>query len=125
VGDQGYVDPAGWLYIVERRDDLILSGGVNIYPAEIEQRLLLHPAVREIAVIAAPDPEWGQTPVAVVVAAEGVEPSASVAADLERHCRVALAGFKCPSRFEFRESLPYSASGKLLRRVLRDEHSAS
>jgi long-chain acyl-CoA synthetase len=68
----------GWLYIVERRDDLILSGGVNIYPAEIEQRLLLHPAVREIAVIAAPDPEWGQTPVAVVVAAEGVEPSASV-----------------------------------------------
>jgi long-chain acyl-CoA synthetase len=121
-GDMGYVDGAGWLFLVDRRSDLILSGGVNIYPAEVEQRLASHAAVADVAVVGVPDAEWGQSVLAVVVLADGVEPSEALEADLRRHCEDGLARFKCPRAFDFRTELPYSGAGKLLRREVRDPY---
>ncbi|WP_410661101.1 AMP-binding protein [Amycolatopsis sp. lyj-112] len=120
VGDVGYLDAAGRVFLCDRRTDLILSGGVNIYPAEIEARLLSHPDVEDVAVIGEPDPEWGQRVVAVVQPVEGVLGDDALAKRLEEHCRAELAGFKTPRRFDFRERLPRTESGKMLRRTLRE-----
>jgi long-chain acyl-CoA synthetase len=119
-GDMGYLDAGGWLFLVDRRADMILSGGVNIYPAEVEQQLRLHPAVADVAVIGIPDDEWGQSVLAIVVTADGPAAGSQLEADLARHCQTGLAKFKCPRRYEFRAALPYSGAGKLLRRELRD-----
>ncbi|MFE5508707.1 AMP-binding protein [Amycolatopsis japonica] len=121
VGDVGYLDAEGRVFLCDRRTDLILSGGVNIYPAEIEARLLSHPDVADVAVIGEPDPEWGQRVVAVVQPAEGVTGDPALAKRLEAHCRAELAGFKTPRRFDFRDRLPRTESGKMLRRTLRAE----
>lgn len=121
-GDMGYLDAEGWLYLVDRRADLILSGAVNIYPAEVEAGVRSHPAVDDVAVIGIPDAEWGQLVVAVVVLAGGFEPSDELVAQLSTHCEANLAKFKCPRRWEFRSELPYSGAGKLLRRELRDPY---
>ncbi|WP_394359192.1 AMP-binding protein [Amycolatopsis sp. SB7-3] len=121
VGDVGYLDAEGRVFLCDRRTDLILSGGVNIYPAEIEARLLSHPDVADVAVIGEPDPEWGQRVVAVVQPVEGVTGDPALAKRLEAHCRAALAGFKTPRRFDFRDRLPRTESGKMLRRTLRAE----
>ena len=122
VGDLGYLDDDGYLYLVDRRDDLILSGGVNVYPAEVEQALAGHAGVREVVVVGVPDPEWGHVVHAVVVPADpaaGPELIDSIKAYAREH----LAGFKVPRTMELREQLPYTESGKLLRRALRDELS--
>ncbi|MFE2728417.1 AMP-binding protein [Kitasatospora sp. NPDC059327] len=121
VGDLGHLDEDGYLYLADRRDDLIITGGVNVYPAEIEQRLHSHPAILDVAVIGTPDPDWGASVVAVVQLEQGEEPTEELRADLDRHCREGLAAHKCPRRYEFRDTLPRTATGKLLRRVLRDE----
>ena len=121
VGDIGRLDEDGYLYLLDRRVDLIISGGVNIYPAEIEQRLVTHPAVADVAVVGAPHPDWGHQPVAIVALEDGWTGGADLAASLDAHCREGLASLKCPARYEFRESLPRTASGKLLRRLLREE----
>jgi long-chain acyl-CoA synthetase len=133
-GDLGYVDADGWLYLVDRRTDLIVSGGVNIYPSEVEQRLGEHPEVAEVAVVGVPDEEWGQRVVAVVVPRQrpgagtepdaGTEPGVVLSAALRSWCRAGLAGFKCPRQYEFRAALPHSVAGKLLRRQLRQELGA-
>lgn len=120
VGDIGYVDAAGHVFLCDRRTDLILTGGVNVYPAEIEGRLLEHPEVADAAVIGEPDPEWGQRVVAVIQPRPGVLPGDDLAERLTAHCRKTLAGFKTPRRFEFRDQLPRTESGKMLRRTLRD-----
>ncbi|GAA3389304.1 AMP-binding protein [Cryptosporangium minutisporangium] len=125
AGDLGQLDEDGYLYLLDRRDDLIISGGVNVYPSEVEQRLLLHPAVADVAVIGAPDPEWGQTVVAIVQTEPGTTPGEALVGELDRHCRQGLAAQKCPRRFEFREALPRTPTGKLLRRTLREEVSAA
>jgi long-chain acyl-CoA synthetase len=123
AGDQARIDPDGWLYIVDRRVDLILSGGVNIYPAEIERAISDHPQVAEVAVVGAPDPEWGQRVHAVIVPAAGTVPDDRLRQSITEHAARALGSFKRPRTIEFRTSLPYTPAGKLLRRVLADEVS--
>ena len=119
VGDIGRLDADGYLYVLDRRDDLIISGGVNIYPAEVEQHLLTHPAVADVAVIGVPDPEWGHRVLAVVQPAPAVTAGADLAEALDAFCRAGLAALKRPRRYEFMTELPRTESGKLLRRTLR------
>lgn len=114
-GDVGHVDADGFLYLSDRRSDLILSGGVNIYPQEVENVLALHPGVADCAVIGIPDPEYGQRVKAVVQRAPGSAPSAD---DLITHCRLHLGGFKIPREIDFTDMLPRLPNGKLLRRRL-------
>jgi long-chain acyl-CoA synthetase len=121
AGDMAFVDDEGWLFIVDRRVDLILSGGVNIYPAEVEVALADHPEVADVAVVAAPDQEWGQRVHAVVVPRSPVDDPDAFTAGLLDHARTKLGRFKVPRSVELRSELPYSPTGKLLRRVLRDE----
>ena len=123
AGDQARIDPRGWLYIVDRRVDLILSGGVNIYPAEVERAIADHPEVAEVAVVGAPDPEWGQRVHAVVVPVANAVPGDDLRRSITEHAALALGAFKRPRSIEFRAALPYTPSGKLLRRVLA-EHAA-
>jgi O-succinylbenzoic acid--CoA ligase len=112
TGDIGYLDEEGYLYVLDRRDDLIVSGGENVYPAEVESVLQAHPAVLEAGVYGVQDEKWGRVPVAAVVLK--TEASAT-AEELIAFCRERLAGYKTPSRIEFREALPRNAAGKLLR----------
>jgi long-chain acyl-CoA synthetase len=122
VGDVGYLDDEGFLFLSGRSAELIISGGVNIYPAEIEGCLCGHPAVADVAVIGVPNPEWGEEVRAVVELHEGVEPSAELAEDLIAHCRGGLARFKVPRSVDFRGQLPRTDTGKLVKRLLRDEY---
>ncbi|MQY09430.1 AMP-binding protein [Actinomadura macrotermitis] len=121
-GDLGHLDEDGWLYMSDRRTDLIISGGVNVYPAEIEAVLLQHPAVADAVVIGVPDAEWGQRPVALVEPAPGAAPGPELAAGLLAHCEPRLARLKHPRRIEFREQLPRTPAGKLSRSRVRDAY---
>ncbi len=116
TGDLGYLDAEGFLYVVDRRTDLIISGGENIYPAELEAALLAHPAVAEAGVFGAADATWGQVPVAAVVLRPGTTAGED---ELLAHCRGLLARYKVPRRVEFRAALPRTASGKIQRHLLR------
>jgi o-succinylbenzoate---CoA ligase len=116
TGDLGYLDPDGYLYVVDRRDDLIISGGENVYPAEVETVLREHPAVEDAGVIGLPHAVWGQTVAAVVQVRAGSGPSAE---EIKAFCRRRLAGYKIPSRIWFISDVPRSITGKLLRRKLR------
>ena len=117
-GDVGYLDEEGFLFLTDRRKDMIVSGGENIASSEVERVLHLLPEVAECAVVGVPDERWGERPVAVVV----LRPGASLdQAGLERHCRAHLAAFKVPRQMVLREALPRNPSGKVLKRVLRDE----
>ena len=118
TGDVGYLDKDGFLFLTDRKKDMIISGGENIASSEIERVIFLLPQVVEVAVIAVPDERWGEVPAAVVVLQEGESLDAEA---LDRHCRQHLAGFKLPKRLLIRESLPRNPSGKVLKRVLRDE----
>jgi acyl-CoA synthetase (AMP-forming)/AMP-acid ligase II len=120
VGDMGYLDRDGYLYLTGRAHDTIISGGVNIYPREIELALETHPAVREAAAFGIPDSGFGERAVAAVVARDGIQADEALARDLIAHSRSRLAAYKCPRAIRFAESLPRSPTGKLLRRVLRD-----
>jgi long-chain acyl-CoA synthetase len=122
VGDLGYLDEDGWLYLSDRRTDMILSGGVNIYPAEIEGRLTEHPAVADAAVIGIPDQEWGQRVLAYVQPRAGITPSEELARELITWCRAGIATYKAPRAIEFRTELPRNAAGKMQRRILRDHY---
>ncbi len=119
TGDLGWRDSEGYLYVADRRDDLIVSGGENVYPAEVESALLEHPAVEECAVVGLPDDRWGARVVAVLVLHASVE-SPSAAA-LETHLRARLAGYKLPREIIVEAvPLPRTASGKLQRHLVRD-----
>jgi long-chain acyl-CoA synthetase len=115
LGDLGRLDADGYLYLADRRTDLIISGGVNVYPAEVEAVLITHPSVLDVAVIGLPDPELGQKVVAVVQPAGEPDP-----AELIDHCRTRLAHFKCPKEIRITAELPRLPTGKLLRRVVRE-----
>ncbi len=121
LGDIGHLDADGFLYLSDRRTDLIISGGVNLYPREIEEALIGHPAVADVAVIGLPDPDMGQSVLAVVQPAGQAAGSPELAAELIAYCRGRLAAFKCPRSVEFVAALPRTPTGKLLRRQLRAE----
>jgi O-succinylbenzoic acid--CoA ligase len=121
TGDAGYLDADGYLYVIDRRDDLIVSGGENVYPAEVESVLSTHPAVREAGVFALTDATWGQSVAAAVVLREGLELLTAEA--LRVFCRERLAAYKAPREVFFTDELPRTASGKLLRRELRARFS--
>jgi O-succinylbenzoic acid--CoA ligase len=116
TGDLGHIDDEGFLYVTDRLGDVIVSGGENVVPAEVEEVLLRHRDVRDAAAIGRPDPEWQEAVVAIVVPRPGAELDAE---ELRRHCAAELAGYKVPKRFEFVSELPRTGSGKLLRRALR------
>lgn len=121
-GDIGWLDADGYLYLADRSSHMIISGGVNIYPQEIENVLALHPALRDVAVIGVPDPIFGESVRAVVELADGVAPSEELASELIEYCRSRLAGFKCPKAVDFVDQLPRLPTGKLLKRELRKRY---
>ena len=122
TGDIGHLDADGFLYLTDRKKDMIISGGENIASSEVERVIYELPQVREAAVIGVPDEKWGERPVAVVVLAPGQSLSYDT---LAQHCRGHLAGFKVPARLIARDQLPRNPSGKILKRVLRDEIAAA
>jgi acyl-CoA synthetase (AMP-forming)/AMP-acid ligase II len=119
TGDAGYIDDDGYLYIHDRIKDMIISGGENIYPAEVESAICDHPDVAEVAVVGVPDDVWGEAVKAVVVLKPGKSLSAT---DLMGFARERIAGFKTPKSIDFIAALPRNASGKILRRHLRDPY---
>ena len=124
MGDVGHVDEDGFVFLSDRAANMIISGGVNIYPAEIEQQLIDHPAVADVAVFGIPDEEWGEQVKAAVELADGYEPSPELEADLLRFARERLAGFKVPRSIDFEDELPRHPTGKLYTRLLRDKYWA-
>jgi long-chain acyl-CoA synthetase len=121
-GDIGYLDEDGYLFMSDRKIDMIISGGVNIYPAEIEATLVNHPAVLDAAVFGIPNDEFGEEVKAAVELAAGVEAGEALTEDLIAHCREHLAGYKIPKSIDFEEALPRHPTGKLLKRLLRDKY---
>lgn len=119
LGDMGYVDSDGYLYLTGRSAECIISGGVNIYPSEIDDVLARHAGVREVCTVGAPDDEWGEKVVSVVVPAQGLDPSPELAQQLIAFAAQHLAAFKRPRQIVFVSELPYTATGKLLRKQVR------
>jgi acyl-CoA synthetase (AMP-forming)/AMP-acid ligase II len=115
TGDLGRLDGAGYVYLTGRKGDLIIRGGENVYPEEVERVLRTHPAVHDVAVVGEPDDRLGQRVVAHVVPTEGPAVEADA---LRAHARAVLAGFKVPERWVFTDELPRNAAGKVLRRLL-------
>ena len=116
TGDVGFLDEEGFLTLRDRSKDLIISGGSNIYPREVEEVLLRHPAVAEASVVGAPDAEWGEIVLAFVVARPGMEVGAD---ELDTLCLGHIARFKRPKRYVFLDALPKNATGKVLKTELR------
>ncbi len=124
ASDVGYVDDDGYLYLTDRLSNMIISGGVNIYPQEIEECLGNHPAVQDVAVFGVPNEEFGEEVKAVVQLMPGETSGDDVVARLTEHCRANIAGFKLPRSFDFVDSLPREENGKLYKRRLRDPYWA-
>jgi len=122
LGDVGHFDDDGFLYLTDRSSNVVISGGVNIYPAEVDAVLLEHPAVADAATIGVPDEEWGERLLAVVQPRAGVEGTPHLAAELIEHCRRHLARFKCPREVDFTDQLPRQDNGKLYKRLLRERY---
>jgi long-chain acyl-CoA synthetase len=125
LGDVGYLDEDGYLYLTDRVSHMIISGGVNIYPQEIEDALILHPGVADAAVIGVPDADMGESVMAVIQPADPDVDEAALTQELEAFCRERIAGFKCPRSYRFTDQLPRLPTGKLLKRKLRDEFGGS
>jgi long-chain acyl-CoA synthetase len=124
LGDIGHVDEDGFLFLADRRTDLIISGGVNIYPKEVEDALIQHPAVADVAVIGLPNVEYGQEVKAVVELNAGISPTSQLAEDLVAFCRLRIASYKCPKSVDF-ATLPRLPNGKMLKRQIRDRYRAN
>ena len=122
LGDIGYVDENGYLYLTDRASHMIISGGVNIYPQEVENELALHPSVTDVAVIGVPNVEMGEEVKAVVIAADARAAGPQLEAELLAYCRSRLAHYKCPVSVDFVEVLPRLPTGKLLKRELRKRY---
>lgn len=119
TGDGAYMDEDGFVFVVDRVKDMIVSGGENVYSAEVENAIAQHPAVATCAVIGVPDPRWGEAVHAVVVCKSGAAVSAE---EIKAHCRTLIAGYKCPRSVELRDALPLSGAGKVLKTVLREPY---
>jgi long-chain acyl-CoA synthetase len=122
LGDVGYLDEDRWLFLTDRSANLIISGGVNIYPAEVDAVLLAHPAVGDVAVIGVPNDDMGEEVKAVVELKDGVVPSPELAAELIEFARDRIAHFKCPRTVDFIDRLPREDNGKIYKRRLREEY---
>lgn len=120
TGDIGREDPDGYIYVIDRLKDMVITGGENVYPAEVESVLYSHPAVTEVAVVGTPDPKWGEAVTAVVATAPGRTVTLE---ELRAHAAVRLARFKLPLRLEIVDQLPRTMSGKVLKTALRDQFS--
>lgn len=116
TGDGAFMDEDGFVYIVDRVKDMIISGGENVYSKEVENAVHAHPAVRECAVIGVPDVKWGETVLAIVTLKDGQNASAD---EIIAHCHRLIANYKCPRIVEFRDALPLSGAGKIMKSVLR------
>jgi long-chain acyl-CoA synthetase len=122
LGDIGFFDSEGYLFMSDRKIDMIISGGVNIYPAEIEGVLVAHPAVSDAAVFGIPDDEMGERVFAAVQLFDPADATDAMKAELEAHCRGLLAGYKVPRVMEFAQDLPRTPTGKLAKRLLREPY---
>lgn len=122
LGDMGFLDRDGYLYLTDRQSHMIISGGVNIYPQEVENLLTAHPAVADVAVIGVPDEEMGEAVKAVVQPAAPAAANADLGIELLAYCRAALAAYKCPRTLDFVDELPRDPNGKLYKRLLRDRY---
>jgi long-chain acyl-CoA synthetase len=123
--DVGHLDPDGFLYLTDRKLFMIVSGGVNIYPQEVEDVLVLHPAVADVAVFGIPEPEMGEEVKAVVQPAPGAVPGPELEAEIIAFCRQHLSHYKCPRSVDFTDAMPRGENGKLYKRALRDAYWAS
>jgi len=120
TGDVGYMDEDGFVYLADRKKDMIVSGGENVYSREVEEALMAHPGVQDAAAIGVPDEKWGEAVLGVVV----LQPGSVLSADeLIRHCRSLIAGYKCPKRVEFVTQLPRLPSGKISKVALREQYA--
>jgi long-chain acyl-CoA synthetase len=124
VGDIGYLDPDGWLYLRDRKADMIISGGANIYPAEIESVLIMHPKIADVAVFGIPHDDWGEEIKAVVEPVDGVEGGPDLEAEILTWSKDKLAKFKTPRTIDFTDEMPRDPNGKLYKRKLRDPYWA-
>lgn len=122
LGDVGYVDDEGYLFLTDRATFMIISGGVNIYPQEIEDALIMHDKVADVAIIGVPNEDMGEEVKAVVQVVDGVEPDESLSNELIAFCRDRIAHYKCPRSVDYREELPRLPTGKLYKRLLKDEY---
>jgi fatty-acyl-CoA synthase len=122
LGDVGYVNDEGFLFLTDRATFMIISGGVNIYPQEIEDALIVHPKVADVAVVGVPNEEMGEEVRAVVQPAPGVEPSAALEAELLEFAREHIAHYKCPRKIDFESELPRLPTGKLYKRLIKDRY---
>jgi long-chain acyl-CoA synthetase len=122
VGDAGYLDEDGYLFLCDRKSDMIISGGVNIYPAEIESVLMVHPKIRDAAVFGIPDEDWGEHVKAVIEPATDVQTGPALVEEILAFCRERLASFKIPKSIDFTVELPRDPNGKLYKRKLRDPY---
>jgi long-chain acyl-CoA synthetase len=125
LGDVGYMDEDGFLFLTDRSVDLIITGGVNVYPTEVDAVLLAHPKVADSATIGVPNDEWGEEVKSVVELASGTEPTRELEAELIEFVRGRLAHFKCPRTIDFIDTLPRQDNGKIYRRLLRDQYRAT
>ncbi len=122
LGDIGYLDEDGFLYLTDRQSNMIISGGVNIYPQETESHLVMHPKVHDVAVLGVPNEEMGEEVKAVVVAAAGVAVGAELEAELIQFCRDHIAHYKCPRTIDFVTELPRTETGKMAKRKLKEKY---
>jgi long-chain acyl-CoA synthetase len=121
TGDAAYLDEDGYVYIFDRVKDMIVSGGENVYPAEVENVLMSHPGIADVAVIGIPHEKWGETALAVVVKAPGVDVTED---EIIEFSRERLARFKCPTQVQWIDVLPRNPSGKVLKKDLREPYWA-
>ena len=124
VGDVGYLNEEGYLFLCDRKIDMIISGGVNIYPSEVEADLLAHPKVADAAVFGIPHEDWGEEVKAVIEPAPGCEPGPVLADEILAYCTRTIAKYKCPRSIDFVTSMPRDPNGKLYKRKLRDPYWA-
>ncbi len=122
LGDVGYVDEAGFLYLTDRATFMIISGGVNIYPQEIEDAMIMHPKVQDVAVVGVPNEEMGEEVKAVVQLIPGLEPTHDITGELMAYAREHIAHYKCPRSIDFEDELPRLPTGKLYKRILKDRY---
>jgi long-chain acyl-CoA synthetase len=122
VGDVGYRDEDGWLFLSDRKIDMIISGGANIYPAEIESELIMHPKVADVAVFGIPHDDWGEEVKAVIEPMEGIEGDDALEAEIMEWSATRLAKFKRPKSIDFTTEMPRDPNGKLYKRKLRDPY---